>query len=305
MPTSANASGDDLLNRLGLGGDLLDPTRAVLDAVALNLAADARATQLAEEIRPRIGHFLGQEGLLQGDDRGTVAGVEGAVPLVAFIRTAPDLEAYWESIGYPDDTIASTLADLGRQVRKTMAVTGRFGLGQADWLEMIWRGGFAQLGRLQFEIRRSALGAADAGEGALVLSTHIPPTGPMTPDAVDASFRRARDFFPAHFGELAREEGAFEVAVCFSWLLDAELMARMPGSNMDLFARRWTVWECSDSDGGGMFFGFDRPNEDGDRVAELLDDLPYDTRLHRTMIDVWRSGGHIHGCSGWLTLPDS
>jgi hypothetical protein len=91
--------------------------------------------------------------------------------------------------------------------------------------------------------------------------------------------------------------------VCYSWLLDSDLMGRMPGSNMDAFARRWTVWDRPVSDGSGMFFGFDRPYKDGERVAEVLDELPYDSRLHRTMIDLWRSGGHVHNCYGWLTLP--
>lgn len=223
------------------------------------------------------------------------------MPLAALICAAPDLEDFWRRIGYPDEVIASTVVDLGRQVRKTMAVTGRFGLGQADWLEMIWRGGFAQLGRLQFEISRSSRG--ESGDGSLVLSTHIPPTGPLAPDDVDASFARARGFFREHFADLGAEEGAFDVAVCYSWLLDTELMGRMPGSNMDAFARRWTVWDRPVSDGSGLFFGFDRPLADSARVAELLDELPYDTRLHRTLIDLWRSGGHVHNCSGWLRLP--
>lgn len=314
---------DGLLDRLGLGGDLVEPTRSLLRAVAADQAAIARTAELTDGIRARIGHFFGQETLFSETDlsgfnpTGEVEGegataVEGAVPLAALILTAPDVETYWREIGYPHEVIAATVVDLGRQVRKTIAVTGRFGLGQAGWLEMIWRGGFAQLGRLQFEIARSNLGREDVGEGPLVLSTHIAPVGPLAPDAVDASLGRARGFFRHHFGDLAGEPGAFDLAgepgafntaVCHSWLLDDELMRRMPGSNMDSFARRWTVWDRPVSDGSGMFFGFDRPYKDGERIPEVLDDLPYDSRLHRTMIDLWRSGAHICNCSGWLTLP--
>lgn len=293
---------DELLERLGVGADLLPPTRHLLDAVAADPAAGARTAELAAGFRSRIGQFFGQETLLSETDLAGFGGVEGAVPLAALIVAAPAVEAFWGGLGYPDDIIADPLSDLGRQVRKTIAVTGRFGLGQASWLEMIWRGGFAQLGRLQFEITRSDLGRGEEGAGDLVLSTHIAPIGSLSPDVVAASLGRARGFFVEHFAELAAEPGAFEVAVCSSWLLDTELMGRMPGSNVDSFARLWTVWDRKVSDGSGVFFGFDRPYPDGERVAEIIDELPYDTRLHRTMIDLWRAGGHVHNCWGWLPL---
>lgn len=331
----------DALDLVGLGGDLTVATLSTLEAVKGNRVAAARAEEMAGLIRERIGHFLGQKSFLTDADRTGIpvaaartgddpeGVVEGAVPLAAMIETAGDVAAYWRGIGYPDEVIAGTLVDLGRQVRKTMAVTGRFGFGQADWIEMIWRGGFAQLGRLQFEITRSELGRTTPGadgklsgdrvgggpdadqadqedapeRGPLVLSTHIAPIGSLGTDVVEESLGRARPFFREHFAGLADEDGAFDKAVCHSWLLDADLMARMPGSNMDLFSRRWTVWSRPVSDGSGIFFGFDRRFKDGERIGEILDELPCDTRLHCTMIDLWRDGGHVHNCSGWLTLP--
>ncbi len=294
---------DDLLGRLGVDGDLLAPTRQLLETVARDPAGAARTAELVAGFRGRIGQYLGQQTLLSQADLVGLGGVEGAVPLAALIVSAPDVEEFWRGLGYPEPIIADTLADLGRQIRKTIAVTGRFGLGQASWLEMIWRGGFAQLGRLQFELRRSTLGREGAGEGPLVLSAHIAPIGSLAPDLVAASLARAHGFFTAHFPELAAEPGAFDIAICESWLLDTELMGQMAGSNMDSFARLWTVWERPVSDGSGIFFGFDRPFADAEKLPGILDELPYDSRLHRAMIDLWRRGGHVHNCSGWLTLP--
>lgn len=299
-----------VLEAVGLGGDLLSPSTRMLDAVATDPAARARAEELAGQMRERVGHFFGQTTLLTQADRGFFKGVEGAVPLAALLMSTRQVKEFWHAHGYPREVIADTFADVGRQVRKTMAVTGRFGLGQADWLEMIWRGGFAQLGRLQFEITRSDFGKGPEEEapegrcrGPIVLSTHIAPIGSLSREAVDDSLGRAREFFTGHFRALAREEDAFQKAVCHSWLLDADLMGMMPGSNMDHFARRWTVWARPVSDGSGMFFGFDRPMTDGKRVAEVIDELPCDTRLHKAMIGLWRAGGHVHNCSGWLDLP--
>lgn len=174
MIESSGLSG--VVDLVGLGGDLAGPVGHTLEAVAADPEASVRAEEMAGLIGGRIGHFFGQKTFLTDADRAgiRVAGlgggggvtVEGAVPLVAMITTAPRVAEYWREIGYPEEVIAGTLVDLGRQVRKTMAVTGRFGFGQADWIEMIWRGGFAQLGRLQFEITRSGLGVpTDAGDG--------------------------------------------------------------------------------------------------------------------------------------------
>ncbi len=303
IPEMLKSVPDDLLGRLGVNADLRAPTRRLLETVARNPAGAARTGELVAGFRGRIGRYLGQQTLLSQADLAGLGGVEGAVPLAALILSAPDVEEFWRGLGYPEPIIADTLADLGRQIRKTIAVTGRFGLGQASWLEMIWRGGFAQLGRLQFELRRSTLGREGAGDGPLVLSAHIAPIGSLAPDLVAASLARAHRFFTTHFPELAGEPGAFDIAFCESWLLDTELMGLMPGSNMDSFARLWTVWERPVSDGSGIFFGFDRPFADAEKLPGILDDLPYDSRLHRAMIDLWRRGGHVHSCSGWLTLP--
>ena len=46
-------------------------------------------------------------------------------------------------------------------------------------------------GRLQFNLQPA--------DGGWELSTHIPRSGPLTPDSVDDAFRAARHFFATHF----------------------------------------------------------------------------------------------------------
>ena len=48
-----------------------------------------------------------------------------------------------------------------------------------------------------------------------MLSTHIPRTGPLTPESVDHAFAAARAFFAIHFPEYP-----VRAFVCSSWLLD-------------------------------------------------------------------------------------
>ena len=64
----------------------------------------------------------------------------------------------------------------------------------------------------------------------VALSTHIPQSGPMTPEAVDDAFSRARAFVAAHFPELRLSS-----FTCDSWLLDPELAAALPTSNIAAF----------------------------------------------------------------------
>ena len=68
-----------------------------------------------------------------------------------------------------------------------------------------------------------------------VPSTHIPRTGPLTPESVDQAFAAARDFFATYFPEYPAR--AF---VCSSWLLDPALSDACPDSNLAAFQRRWS-----------------------------------------------------------------
>lgn len=49
----------------------------------------------------------------------------------------------------------------------------------------------------------------------------------------------------------------------------------------------------------------DRPLSDDAKMAEVIDELPYDTSLHKAMIHLPWAGGHVHSCSGrWGCRPD-
>ncbi len=171
------------------------------------------------------------------------------------------------------------------------ATYGRFGLHAQGWLRLVWSGAFLWLGRLQFNLQRDPV---DPSYG-WVLSTHIPPTGPLSPESVDESFETAAELFPRYFPDFPA--GRFH---CASWLLDPELVAALPAeSNMARFGRRWQLYGPEQpGDEDALFFTFRR------RGSVDLDLLPRETTLQRLIIDRLRAGDHWRVRHGHHPLPE-
>lgn len=276
---------DDLPDRLRLLG-FTDQDRA--DALAAADAVierpdEATAVQgMAERLLPGIGRIGDPwDGSLvwpwraEGTDSPYGAGV---LEMLALVACVDEVRAYHatRTIGVEDSWRA--LADLGQQVVVHRLTYGSFGIHTHDWLRIAWSGAMYWLGRLQFNLQPSS--SAPSG---WVLSTHIPRSGPLTQEAVDASFAWARQFFAEHFPDYPAEP--FH---CYSWLLDPELAAALPDtSNIARFQRRWTLMgEPGNGDEDAVFFTFAR------RPPVDLSTLPRDTTLQRAILDRLASGGH-------------
>jgi hypothetical protein len=139
----------------------------------------------------------------------------------------------------------------------------------------VWSGRLAELGRLQFESRANG-----------VLAVHIPESGPLTPAACDASFRRAREVFPER-----------HVASCHSWLLDPQLADVLPAdSNIVRFQHRF---ELTDEGGDGnadvLRFVFHTSDP-------ALDKLVPTTTLERALVEHMREGGQWRTPTGVTSL---
>ena len=264
------------LSRLGFRReDAVDATRAAERVVQDRAASGVQV--LADRLRGVIGGLL-TEGAQDPWDcpaaRDTRYGV-GVLPMLALIATVPEVQAYHASRGISEDLSWRALSDLGQQAWVHRRTFGEFGLHTFGWMQVAWGGGFFWLGRLQFNLVRE--------RGVLMLSTHIPQTGPLTPESVDASMTEAAAFFGTHFSDLPAT--AFH---CASWLLDPQLADALPAvSNMARFQRRWSLYgEPLPGDEDAIFFTFAR------RGPVEWDSLPQDTTLQRVIVDRLRAGGH-------------
>ena len=249
------------------------------DAVALERAATAVLdrppdleviTTLADRLVARLGDFatVSQPSVWSGES----VDADGVLPMLALLVTAPEVADWHARRGIPADVSAATLAELGQQIWVHRLTFGTFGLHTHGWLTIAWSGALYWLGRLQFNLQPD-------GDG-WVLSTHIPRSGPLTPESVDQAFTAAREFFAIHFPEYP-----VRAFVCSSWLLDPALTDALPGSNLADFQRRWSLTdERQPGEADVLFFVFHR------RGPTELDSLPRDTALQRAVLDRLATG---------------
>jgi hypothetical protein len=254
--------------------DAHDAERAARRALARSDDLATIAT-LAERVLNQLGEFTASPPDVWFD---APTDPDGVLPLLTLVVTAPEVAEWHARRGIPANISAASLSDLGQQVWIHRLTFGRFGLHTHGWLIIAWSGALYWLGRLQFNLQPD--------DGGWVLSTHIPRTGPLTPEAVDDSFAAATDFFATYFPDHPTRD-----FICSSWLLDPALTEALPDSNLAAFQRRWQLTgEGYPGEADVLFFVFGR------RDATELDSLPRDTALRKAILDRLTSG------KGWSTL---
>lgn len=222
------------------------------------------------------------------------AGQSEAEWIEAFLRFAPTVHDYHLGLGISAATSWASLADLGLQLRVNRRVHGRFGLDTWGWMSLHMAGNLFRLGRLQFHLvhgshtESPAPSSADAG---WELGVHIPEDGSLSPSAVDHSFAEAPSFFAKYF-----PDKPVTVATCDSWMLDPYLAEHLPESNIASFARRFTVYSCTDAPADALYFTFRH------RGLEGLETLPRETSLQRVVLERIDDGGTWQLGHGRLAL---
>jgi GNAT-like C-terminal domain len=175
-------------------------------------------------------------------------------------RRIPEVRARHEALGLTDDESWATLRDVFR----AHEVRGEEPFSDEEWIDVVFSGRLAELGRLQFE---------DEGDG--LLEVHIPETGqPLDPAACDASFARAREVFPRH-----------HTARYTSWLLDPQLAdVLLDTSNIVRFQRRFELQtEGEDGNEDVLRFVFHTADADLARLSPR-------TTLERALVEHMRAG---------------
>lgn len=207
----------------------------------------------------------------------------GVLPLLALVASAPEVAAFHTSRGIDPAISTASLSDLGQQAWVHRRTFGGFGLHTYGWMRICWSGALYWLGRLQFNLTHY--------QDDWVISTHIPESGPLTPEACADSFGRARAFFARHFPEYPTT-----LFHCDSWLLDPQLTEVLtPGSNMVQFQQLWQLdGQRRIGDADALFFVFRR------RGDIDIATLPQDTSLQRAIVEKLESGGHWYVCDGTI-----
>lgn len=269
-----SAAEEDALRLLGFRDDDLADAQAAIGSVLTDPARLADVGTLSERLRSGIGRIERSDAFEHPASASTWRGM-GVLPLLALLATADDVREFHRSRGIPRTVSDKSLSDLGQQVSVYRRTFGAFGLDTYQWMTLAFSGNLYWLGRLQFNLLKRG--------DAWALSTHIPETGPLTPEAVDDSFDQAATFFARHFPDYPAT--TFH---CGSWLLDPQLVEELkPESNVVRFQQRWTLeGEPQRADGDAIYFVFRK------RGQPDLSMLPRETSLQRAILDKLAAGGH-------------
>jgi hypothetical protein len=279
------ALGDRPLIALGFHEEDRADVRRVIRLALTDSGRLAQLEALADRLRASIGGLESDHAPFAHPAAACDWEGVGVLPMLALVAVADDVRAFHRARGVPPEISDRTLSDLGHQASVHRRTFGTFGLHTYQWMTASYSGALYRLGRLQFKPRLH--------NGEWMLSTHIPESGPLTPDAVDASFRQAIPFFAEHFP--GTPATAFH---CGSWLLDPRLAEVLkPESNMVRFQRRWALDGVSRvADDDAIYFVF-RKRGEVDRSA-----LPRDTSLQRAILDRLDAGGHWLARNGTIGL---
>lgn len=286
-----------LLMRLGVANVQIDDCISVAPAVE----ADPALRWLLDRCAQQLIEVMGVNGPLQPWPALPASlGLPGRyLYVLVFLATLQYVRRYHRQHDVPDDVSWATLADLGRHMAIHQRISGEGGLTAHNWLTLHFRGVIYALGRLQFHRSHITYDAATIARlglpfrrGDPCLGVHIPESGPLSPQACDASLQWAREFFPRHF-----PEESYRVATCGSWLLDDQLAEYLPASsNIVRFQRRFQLMPGSrPCDGEIISFVFRRNDA-------RVDELPQRTTLERAIVQHLRAGRHWQARWGWLTL---
>ncbi len=212
--------------------------------------------------------------------------------LLLLLEATESLPAVYQKNGLPEDIMWEILVDIRCKIQECHDWFGIWGISNITWFPWFYTCKRFKLGRLEYEAIPYD-GPELEGvlrKGDKILNIHIPSEGPMKPEAVLDSFRRAYRFYRKEF------DGDIIPIVGYSWLLYPPMYHEVfqPKSNLRAFYELFHIWDAL----------ADPDNRDFARIFAcryapgILDTAPADTSLRRNLLSFLRAGnsmGHARG----------
>ena len=190
----------------------------------------------------------------------------------------------YDEKGINEELFYACMQDIRYKVFECRETYGIWGISCFEWYDGYLRANRFELGRLQFESwsleqESYTFGDTTIKKGDTIVNIHIPSSGPLYPDAVCDSLKKACDFF-----EYKYDNKMF--IICKSWLLyPAYRKLFKEGSNLacfyDLFHIFDSVKDETFSFGHGFVFRTPKTND--------ISSLPQNTSLQRSFAEYMKS----------------
>ena len=218
--------------------------------------------------------------------------------MVFLLLATVELADIYREAGYSDELYYETMADLRYKMYECKEVYGVWGSFVTFWFKDFFLLNIFKLGRMEYERRTYPFEDCEGvvKNGQMILSCHIPSSGPMLVEDIKDSLRLAYKFYKDDI-----KDGKLTVA-CFSWLLYPPLFADYKeGTNIKDFYNLFNIIDYKDNEKNGDFwrvFGVKYS-------PEALDSVVVDNSLKRKVYDHLRSGGNMGYGIGIITVDEN
>ena len=218
----------------------------------------------------------------------TLAKKSGVHPLTTdflfALRCAASLRLIYRQRGWSDELFLNTMDDLRCKLQECRAVYGIWGTFVGYWFRGFFICDRHGLGRLQYEPRTLKYPFGPYEAGTPVYNCHIPSSGPLTPDSVVESLKKAYEFYRP-------EDGILKV-ICSSWMLYPPMYEIYPeGSNLRAFYDCFTILNAREAEENNNLWRIFGAETD-------LEKLPENNRFQKRLKEYLLSGkrmGHGYG----------
>lgn len=219
-------------------------------------------------------------------------GDSGMKVLAVLLAAAQHTQEVYDELGINDVIYFDTIKAFSRFLNEHKTSFGHFGFDRHLWIYRQLSARLFRLGALEFEIYTLPKDASPIGTvpaGSPMLSVHIPSDAVMTREALDASYRMARDFFAEFFPSYP-----YQCVYCSSWLLSPILKKILkPGSRIIDFQSDYEITHVDLETNGGINWVFKRDYDDYTK-------LPEETSLMRGMKRILLEGRKTGVASGYV-----
>lgn len=208
--------------------------------------------------------------------------------LIYALYSLEALKAKYDDLGISEGIFKDTMNDIRIWATDYLERSGKGGLEHINWISHHLTFSLFKLGRLQFNFAPSEMDykPLKIKKGNNTLGVHIPRGEPFTPEAWEASFEIAKEFFAKFFPQYS-----YEYFSCFSWFLSPDLDKLVDkNSNILKFQKLFDVAYTEENDIMLYFtFGWGTTLED-------LENIEAKTSLQRKIKEYIKAGNKLtHG----------
>lgn len=211
--------------------------------------------------------------------------------LILILLCAKNVKTLYDEKGYSEEVFFDSMSDITCKLNECKKMHNIWGTFSLDWYRGIFSLRTFKLGRLEFEIKPFPYDSYKnyVKKNDIVYSCHIPSAGPLTPESVIDSLKRAYNFFDI------RDK---LIVYCHSWLIYPAHYELFPnGSNLRAFYELFDIIEEEHStENRNLWRIFYKPND------TPVDELPENTTLQRNFKAYLKEGNYIDVGVGMLVF---